>query len=158
LGIVPCEKIILTPFQNIFSKILLENKIGHESLFESEINNLFILLDLIKNKNNKIFFIIDELMTGTNIDEGIANSYSFCSFISKKINVLGIISTHFYQICDIKNIDYNKFTAKNKKGHFIFDYKLKKGTSHQFIATELLKEKGYNHKIIDMALRKLSKS
>jgi DNA mismatch repair ATPase MutS len=115
-------------------------------------------LEFIKNKNEKTFFIIDELMTGTNTDEGIANSYSFCSYISKKTNCLGLISTHFYQICNLKNIDYRKFEATKNNDKYVFDYKLYPGISKQFIATELLKEKGYDHKIISNALKYLKKN
>lgn len=155
LGICPCKNIILTPFDNIFSQIILENMIGHESLFEYEINNIFNLLNIIKNKKQKTFFVMDELMTGTNTKEGIANSLAICQFLSKKTNVIGLITTHFTQICTIDIINYIKFMAKKKHDKYIFKYKLYTGISDQFIATELLKEKGYEHEIINNALENM---
>ena len=133
-----------------------------ESLFEAEIKRCIEFCTSIESlKDNQFTFtIMDELFTGTNPEEGIAGSYSVCKYLGDYNNSLLIITTHFKQLTDLEKESPTKFknkmfTVDINNGMIHRSYKLHDGISNQNIAIELLKYKGYNNKIIQMALLKL---
>ena len=151
LGISCCDYIYFTPFNKFYTYINIPDSIGRESLFEAETNRCFEYLNKI-NKNYFSFGIIDELFTGTESYSGMSCTKAVIENIKKFKNSISIISTHFTQICDIKDVNYLKFIAKkNNDGSFTFPYKVIFGISDQNIAIDLLKQKGYNMDIINLA-------
>ena len=156
---ISCSKsIVLTPFIDIYTYLNIPDNIGRESLFEAEINRCFNFYKKAKNlkKNEYIFCIIDELFTGTNPPEGISSSYAICKKLTECNNALICASTHFYEICKISNVVYKKFVAEKNHHKYHFNYKIYDGISNQYIAIELLKEKGYDDDVINTALNKLN--
>ncbi|AYV75687.1 MAG: hypothetical protein Terrestrivirus2_195 [Terrestrivirus sp.] len=167
LGISCCEQIIFTPFKHLFTYLNVPDVIGRESLFEAELNRMYGYYNFLSSMNNNnndnefAFSIIDELFTGTNPQEGMASSYAICKYLSSDMNSINVISTHFGEICkgDIKDANYIKFSGqKNDKGQYKFTYKAENGVSDQYIAIELLKERGYSSEIVDTALNKMAKN
>lgn len=158
IGVTCCEKLVFTPFCDMYTYLNIPDNIGRESLFEAEVNRCFNLYDKInKLKDNQfIFCIIDELFTGTNPPEGISSSYAICKKMTECKNALLCISTHFYNICTLNNVIYKKFIANKVNNIYQFPYKIYDGISNQYIAIELLKEKGYDNDIIEYALNKLN--
>lgn len=157
LCITCAEGLIHTPFVSLYTYMNIPDVLGRESLFEAELNRCYDLyknLLMLKDKEF-IFGVIDELFTGTNPLEGASGSYAVIKKITTILGALTIISTHFHNICDLKKVNYYKFSAKITETETIFDYKLKYGVSNQCIALHLLREKGYDKEIVDEALKKL---
>lgn len=161
IGITCASYLEFTPFIELFTYINIPDSIGRESLFEAEINRCFEYLHKVgKYSNNNpdkkfTFGLVDELFTGTNPKEGIAGSHSIVNKLKNINTCITMLSTHFTDICKISdsNIKFIKFIAiKNEKNKYIFPYKTYNGISDQFIALELLKEKGFSNSIVMDAL------
>lgn len=163
LGVTCAESLYFTPFDNIFTYLNVPDSIGKESLFEAELERCYDYYNMTKNENIKSIGFIDELFTGTNYLEGMSGSYAIVKKIAECSNTITIVSTHFHEICNISNAQYCKFFANIKDSSKIqpgdsiyeFTYQLKNGVSDQCIALNLLKEKGYDDEIINIALTKL---
>lgn len=157
LGVTCCKNLVFTPFVDIYTYLNVPDSIGRESLFEAEINRCFNFYNKIKSlkANEYVFCIIDELFTGTNPPEGISSSFAICKKLTECKNSIICVSTHFYDICTIPNVIYKKFIANKINHKYHFPYKICDGISDQYIAIDLLKEKGYDGDIIDCALDKL---
>lgn len=168
LGITCAETLHFTPFDNMFTYLNVPDSIGKESLFEAELERCYDYYNTAKNlsKNKKVIGFIDELFTGTNYLEGMSGSYAIIKKISEYPSALTVVSTHFHEICNIKNVQYCKFYANVKDentlqpGESIYDftYKIENGISDQCIALNLLKEKGYGDEIVDIAIKKLNQT
>jgi hypothetical protein len=159
LGISSCKNIIMTPFSHLFTYLNIPDIVGRESLFEAELNRIYWFYRALVNlKSGEFTFaIIDELLTGTNPFEGIAASYAICKKISQNRSNISLISTHYHDLCngDI-GAQFLKLTAiKDSSGIYRFPYEVSSGISDQYIAIELLKERGYDNEIIEAALDKL---
>lgn len=164
LGVVCAEEFYFTPFTKIFTYLNVPDSIGKESLFEAELERCYVYHNSVMESmttGDKIIGFIDELFTGTNYLEGMSGSYAIIKKISEIPTSMTILTTHYHEICDISNITYNKFCAientQNTTPKYTFTYKIEQGISDQCIALHLLQEKGYNDRIITLALEKLSK-
>lgn len=158
IGVSCSKEIIFTPFKYLFTYLNIPDTIGRESLFEAELNRLFIYYQNIMNlKDGEFTFsIIDELLTGTTPNEGSAASYAICKYISENKNNISIVSTHFRNVfTDIENVQFLKLIAEYKNDIYSYPYILYPGISDQYIALELLKERGYDEKITKYAHDKL---
>jgi len=81
---VCCAKTMtFTPFKNIYSYLSKTDILGKQSLFETEINNISDYLTIIQN-NECSFIAIDEIMSGTNIEE----STKIGKAIGKKLELI----------------------------------------------------------------------
>ena len=114
--------------------------------------------NIIDNLDNKFYYlIVDEIFNSTNPVEGISCSYSFIELLNKYKNILGIYSTHYTYITkleeNVKNIGNLKVNVNRKDNKIIFPYKIEKGISNDFIALELLKEKGFSNKFINKSIK-----
>jgi DNA mismatch repair ATPase MutS len=152
IGVTCCDSVRLTPFKNLFTYMNVPDCIGRESLFEAEINRTYQYIEQTEDLNGFSLGCIDELFTGTNPKEGMAGSYAIINRISNNPIGITILSTHFYPIInfiDKKLVTLKKFTAIKNGDSYDFDYIAKDGSSDQCIAVNLLKEKGFDKKIID---------
>lgn len=148
----------LTPFKKINSQINVPDTKGHESLFEAEMHRcLYNLQDLEKtNDNDFTFIIMDEIFNSTNPVEGIAAAYAIVKKISEYKNCILIFTTHYIYLTKLAKttnrfINY-KMNVIIKGENITFPYKLIKGLSKQYIALELLKQNGFDDKIINEAI------
>ena len=71
-------------------------------------------------------------------------------------NILSIYSSHFKYITKlgnkIENIGNKKVNVNRVNNKIVFPYKIESGISNDFIALELLKEKGFNNKFLNNAI------
>lgn len=157
IGVTYCDEIFFTPFKYMFTYLNISDTIGRESLFEAELNRMHKYYEQLENikGNEYVLSLIDELFTGTNPYEGSSLSYSFSKYLEKSTKSLNILSTHFNGMCSFENMDavFIKFLGKLQNNVYIFDYKMQYGVSTQHIAIELFKEKVYNKKIINDAIK-----
>nr|MCR5349761.1 hypothetical protein [Acholeplasmatales bacterium] len=88
--------------------------------------------------NEKCLILVDEIFKGTNAIERISASNQVIDKLSLN-NVLFIISTHDFELCDNKNVKNYHFNETYIDDKIHFDYKIKEGKSDTKNAIYLLK-------------------
>jgi DNA mismatch repair ATPase MutS len=117
------------------------------STFKAELDRLQMLLAAVEG-DAKVFFLIDEMLRGTNsVDKYLGSKAVIKQLILK--NGVGLVATHDLQIADMEKQypDYIRnfyFDIKVKDGEMLFDYKIKHGECKTFNASLLLKQIGIN--------------
>lgn len=160
IGISSAEKFEITPFNMIETYLHIPDTKGTSSLFEAEMFRSKEYIDKIKNlDNNKFSFIVlDEIFSSTNYVEGFSGAYSILKKISSFSNTLSITTTHYTDLEILekdtkgKIINYKFEIERDINNEIIFNYKLKRGISNQYIALELLKKNGFDEDVIEDAL------
>lgn len=115
------------------------------STFKAELDRLQMLLSAVATQP-KVFFLVDEMLRGTNsIDKYKGSKAVIERLISKK--GVGMVATHDLQIAELeqKYPDYIRnfyFDIQVKDGEMLFDYKIKDGECKTFNASLLLKQIG----------------
>lgn len=115
------------------------------STFKAELDRLQMLLNEVAT-NKKVFFLIDEMLRGTNsVDKYLGSKAVIKNLITK--NGVGMVATHDLQIADLENSYPNYirnfyFDIQVIEGEMLFDYKIKPGACKTFNATLLLKQIG----------------
>jgi DNA mismatch repair ATPase MutS len=150
----------MTPFYYISSQISIPDCKGHESLFQAELYRCKDNIDVIKSlKPHEFAFVtMDEIFNSTNVVEGISGAYAIAKKMSSYDNMMMIFTTHFPYLTKLakntKNFENWKMNVEidEKTNHITFPYKLSKGVSKQYIALELLREKGFDKDILDEAI------
>jgi DNA mismatch repair protein MutS len=160
IGINSAEKFEMTPFHMIETYLHIPDTKGSSSLFEAEMFRSKEYIDKLKNlDNNKFSFIVlDEIFSSTNYVEGFSGAYSILKKISSFSNTLSITTTHYTDLEILekdtkgKIINYKFEIERDMNNEIIFNYKLKRGISNQYIALELLKKNGFDEDVIEDAL------
>jgi DNA mismatch repair ATPase MutS len=104
-----------------------------------------MLLAAVDNEP-KVFFLIDEMLRGTNSVDKYRGSKAVIELLIKKKGV-GMVATHDLQIAQLEQQypDYVRnfyFDIQVKDGEMLFDYKMKHGECKTFNAALLLKQIG----------------
>lgn len=115
------------------------------STFKAELDRLQMLLNAVGGEH-KVFFLIDEMLRGTNsVDKYLGSKAVIEQLIRKK--GVGMVATHDLQIAELEKgyPDYVRnfyFDIEVKNGTMLFDYKIKHGECKTFNASLLLKQIG----------------
>jgi DNA mismatch repair ATPase MutS len=115
------------------------------STFKAELDRLQMLLKTVEG-DQKVFFLIDEMLRGTNsVDKYLGSKAVIEQLIKKK--AVGMVATHDLQIAELEaaHPDYVRnfyFDIEVKDGEMIFDYKIKHGECKTFNASMLLRQIG----------------
>ncbi len=115
------------------------------STFKAELDRLQMLLKAVES-DQKVFFLIDEMLRGTNsVDKYLGSKAVIVQLTRKK--AVGMVATHDLQIAELESAypDYVRnfyFDIKVKDGEMLFDYKIKHGECKTFNASLLLKQIG----------------
>lgn len=160
LGISCCNKLSFSLFSNLETYLNIPDIKGKESLFEAEVNrSLEYITDLSKfNTNEFSLIVMDEIFNSTNPEEGVSGGYSICKKLSSYHNNISVITTHFSFLSMLEK-NTNSFTnykipvERDCNNEIIYPYKILKGISKQYIAIELLRNKGFDEEIIQEALK-----
>ena len=147
-GAPVCAKSMsLTPML-IFSYMRIADSLNEStSTFKAELDRLKLLLDTLKNEE-KVYFLIDEMLRGTNSVDKYRGSKAVIEKLIAQ-NAVGIVATHDLQIAQLeqKYPDYIRnfyFDIRVEKEEMKFDYKLKAGECKTFNASLLLQQLGIN--------------
>ena len=157
LGIAFCKSIEITPFSLINTYLNIPDCKGKESLFEAEMhrarNHIRKLNDL--SSHNFSFIVMDEIFNSTNPQEGISGAYAIAEKLSSFKNSISIITTHFSYLTNLQEKDkfknYKIPITRDEDENIIYPYKLESGISNQYIALELLRNKGFDNDLVDNA-------
>lgn len=115
------------------------------STFKAELDRLQMLLGAVETEP-KVFFLIDEMLRGTNSVDKYRGSKAVIEQLIRKKGV-GMVATHDLQIAELEkdHPDYVRnfyFDIQVIGGEMIFDYKIKHGECKTFNASLLLKQIG----------------
>ena len=142
---VCAEKMQLSPML-IFSYMRIRDSLNENtSTFKAELDRLQSLLEILDKEEN-VYFLIDEMLRGTNsVDKYLGSKAVIEKLISRK--AVGIIATHDLQIAELeqKYPEYIRnfyFDIEIEGSEMKFDYKIKEGECKTFNASLLLKRLG----------------
>ncbi|MBK0380544.1 MutS-related protein [Mucilaginibacter segetis] len=117
------------------------------STFKAELDRLQMLLAAV-SKDSRVFFLIDEMLRGTNsVDKYLGSKAVIEQLISKR--GVGMVATHDLQIARLEDkypayVRNFYFDIQVQNGEMLFDYKIKHGECKTFNASLLLKQIGIN--------------
>lgn len=130
----------------VFSYMRIKDSLNEStSTFKAELDRLQRLLEILREED-KVYFLIDEMLRGTNsVDKYLGSKAVIEKLIAQ--NAVGIIATHDLQIAELEE----KYPAYIRNFYFdiqiegeemTFDYKLREGECKTFNASLLLKRLG----------------
>lgn len=145
-GAPACAKSMQVSVITMVSYMRIKDSLNEStSTFKAELDRLQMLLAAVDNEP-KVFFLIDEMLRGTNSVDKYRGSKAVIEQLIRK-NGVGMVATHDLQIAQLEQQypDYVRnfyFDIQVKDGEMLFDYKMKHGECKTFNATLLLKQIG----------------
>ena len=145
-GAPVCAAVMSVSVMTMVSYMRIKDSLNEStSTFKAELDRLQMLLAAV-DSDQKVFFLIDEMLRGTNSVDKYLGSKAVIEQLIKKRGV-GMVATHDLQIAQLetKYPDYVRnfyFDIQVKDGEMLFDYKIKPGECKTFNATLLLKQIG----------------
>jgi DNA mismatch repair ATPase MutS len=142
---VCAKKFTFTPVKLFTSMRIEDNLSDNESYFYAELKRLKQLKLLIDN-NEPVFFILDEILKGTNsADKSLGSKM----FLTKLIEMgsTGLIATHDISLGELETtfpekVINNCFEIEIEDGKISFDYILRQGITSKMNAGLLMKQMG----------------
>jgi DNA mismatch repair ATPase MutS len=145
-GAPVCANVMHVSVMTIISYMRIKDSLNEStSTFKAELDRLQMLLSAVEG-DQKVFFLIDEMLRGTNsVDKYLGSKAVIERLISKK--AVGMVATHDLQIAELEKIypDYIRnfyFDIQVINSEMLFDYKIKHGECKTFNASLLLKQIG----------------
>lgn len=145
-GAPVCAKSMQVSVITMISYMRIKDSLNEStSTFKAELDRLQMLLAAVENEP-KVFFLIDEMLRGTNSVDKYLGSKAVIEQLIRK-NAVGMVATHDLQIAQLENKypDYVRnfyFDIQVVSGEMLFDYKIKHGECKTFNASLLLKQIG----------------
>jgi len=118
---------------------------GNESYFYAELKRLRILKERLDSDENH-FFILDEILKGTNSEDKSTGSKMFLGKLAEKSGT-GLIATHDISLGEMEKehpqVIFNKCFEVEISGETVtFDYKLRDGITRHMNAGILMRQMG----------------
>ncbi len=114
------------------------------SSFYAELKRIKDLLGLL-GQNPPVFYLLDEILKGTNSADRIKGSEALIKQLLKA-NASGCISTHDVELGNMasewKGLINKSFNSDIKDDDILFDYQIKDGVCHSFNASKLMQLMG----------------
>ncbi|MFI5160419.1 MAG: DNA mismatch repair protein MutS [Sphingobacteriales bacterium] len=145
-GAPVCARSMNVSIVTVISYMRIKDSLNEStSTFKAELDRLQMLLAAV-DSDAKVFFLVDEMLRGTNsVDKYLGSKAVIEQLIRKK--GVGMVATHDLQIAELEKQyhDYIRnfyFDIQVKDGEMLFDYKIKHGECKTFNASLLLKQIG----------------
>ena len=127
------KKANINPYDSFCSYINIPDTSGRDSLFQAEARRCKEVLEIVKDKTQRVFCIFDELFSGTNPKEASASAFAFLQYLSAQRNCTFLLTTHFIDVCrnlkDNEAIVMKHMKTTTQKNKLIYTYKLSNGLS-----------------------------
>ncbi len=145
-GAPVCAKRLSLPITQVYTSMRTQDAL-HESTssFYAELKRLKMIIEAVESKSNA-FFLLDEILKGTNSNDRHTGSKAL---IHQLINSQGsgIIATHDLELGQLEatsngSVENLCIEVEVNGEELIFDYKIKKGVSKSFNATQLMRNMG----------------
>ncbi|MDH5599168.1 MAG: DNA mismatch repair protein MutS, partial [Cyclobacteriaceae bacterium] len=145
-GAPVCASAMNLSLFNLFSCMRTIDDLSESiSSFYAELKRIRQLLDYAENSTTPVFFMIDEVLKGTNSDDRHKGAKALALQLSE-MNVFGLISTHDITLGALEEKGEKfrnlNFDSRLEGNEIIFDYKLKEGICQSFNASWLMKKMG----------------
>jgi len=142
---VCASKFVITNCKLFTYMRIADNLEEQTSSFYAELKRLKLLIDVTKS-GEKVFFLLDEVLRGTNSRDRQIGSVALVKQLVRQ-NVSGIIATHDLALGTLEqelpeNISNSHFDVKIDGENMSFDYKLHKGICTSLNASLLMKKIG----------------
>lgn len=145
LGLRPFAKSFGFAKFQIYTSMRNTDNLGESvSSFYAELSRIKLLIDRI-DKGEEIFFLLDEILKGTNTEDRISGSEALIRQVIDT-KALGIISTHDIELAELETrlgkVKNFSFHSEIHDQSIDFDYKLKRGACPSFNAHKLMELMG----------------
>ncbi len=115
------------------------------SFFYAEVRRIKGILEESARKDPPLFYLIDEMLRGTNTRERLIASRSILEDLSNS-GAVGMVSTHDVELTALcterKEMECLHFEEIIREGKMSFDYRLKQGPVHSSNALRILENEG----------------
>ena len=149
-GAPVCAKRFELPLIRVFTSMRTQDAL-HESTssFYAELKRLKFIIEEVEDRQNSnidIFFLLDEILKGTNsVDRHTGSKALIRQLIKSKGS--GIIATHDLELAALEaesngTVENLCIEVEVKDDKLFFDYKIKPGVSKSFNATQLMRSMG----------------
>ena len=145
-----CAKKLELPLLDVYTSMRTQDAL-HESTssFYAELKRLKFIIEAVEDKKpseNDVFFLLDEILKGTNSKDRHTGSKALIRQLIKSKGA-GIIATHDLELGALEaeangTVENLCIEVEVEKDELFFDYKIKKGVSQSFNATLLMKNMG----------------
>ena len=156
VGFTSSKETQMTPFYFINTQINIPDCKGHESLFEAEMNRCLYNLHTIEEHRDKPSLVVmDEIFNSTNVVEAISGAYAILEKMASFPNTISLVTTHLTYLTKLQKTSSFEcwcMYVLTTEGTISYPYLLKRGVSKQYIALELLRDRGFSEDIIANAL------
>ncbi len=149
-GAPVCAKKLELPQLDVYTSMRTQDAL-HESTssFYAELKRLKFIIEAVEDKKpgeNDVFFLLDEILKGTNSKDRHTGSKALIRQLIKSQGA-GIIATHDLELGALEaeangTVENLCIEVEVKNDELFFDYKIKKGVSQSFNATLLMKNMG----------------
>lgn len=146
LGAPVCANQFQTsPFLVFTSMRTQDNLEENISSFYAELKRIKQLLDLIPKSKINVFFMLDELLKGTNSKDRHKGAMALVKQLHDK-DLTGMVSTHDLELSvmeqNLERVLNYSFESALQNGELYFDYKIHKGVTESFNASILMHKMG----------------
>ena len=145
-GAPVCAHSMQVSVMQLFSYMRIKDSLNEStSTFKAELDRLQMLLQAVKTRSD-IFFLIDEMLRGTNsVDKYLGSKAVIEQLIARQ--GVGLVATHDLQLAQLEqqypdHVRNYYFDIQILDGEMLFDYKLKPGECKTFNASLLLERIG----------------
>lgn len=145
-----CAKELELPMIRVFTSMRTQDAL-HESTssFYAELKRLKFIIEEVENRKNAdtdVFFLLDEILKGTNSKDRHTGSKALIRQLIKSKGS-GIIATHDLELAALEaesdgTVENLCIEVQVEHGKLFFDYTIKPGVSQSFNATQLMKDMG----------------
>lgn len=150
MGAPVCAKSITSDYMKIFTSMRIADDVANGiSTFYAEILRIKAMADYKNSHKVPMLCMIDEIFKGTNSADRIVGAKEVIRRLSGGKNSMTIVSTHDFELCDIKDTDNNSATNYHFEEYYEddvlkFDYKIKDGRCTTTNAKAILRMAGFN--------------
>lgn len=165
IGVCCGVKSIICPVHAILTSMSIQDVVGKESLFEAEIRRCSILVNqahAVHAKGQRALLFLDEPMHSTPPTEGTAMAMAIAEYLGNIPGVKVFLTTHYHPVTSLEDVHTNWMNISMEArsapdGMYKFPFRIRRGSSTQCIAIELLKERCLPGKIINRAIEMKNK-
>lgn len=142
---VCAKKFLFDPELHVFAAMRVADDLSESvSSFYAELERIRQLLEIIE-KGISVFFVLDEVLKGTNSSDRHMGAVALIKQLSQ-VQASGVISTHDLDLgklaSEMPNISNACFESRLEGDEIKFDYQLKEGISSSFNACDLMRKMG----------------
>ena len=143
-GPVTAEALTAVPFRIVAVLNVGDSVQDGVSYFYAEVRRLKALLDAVEGSGAPVFFLIDEILRGTNNRERLRGSRAYVRALAQSRSAVGLLSTHDLDLArlDVAGFSNVHFRDAIEGGRMTFDYTLREGSSETTNALRVLESAG----------------